>query len=254
MIFYDELEDVPEQFRADYIESEFDGKKGFQHKQVVALAHAYRTEKADKDKLRSALSEKDKTLSEYQAQKELELKQAQEEAYQKALKENNLERILEIEAQKAEDKAKRAREEAKAEALKEFEAAISRERRESIISQLAAKGVNAGAREAMRDSLEKHVTVCQDTNQIIFKDSSGGALSVDADGFAAEMLKMPKFSMLMEVTPPNSGAGAANGAGGAGSPAIKNPFSKESFNLTEQAKLLKTSPSEAARLKQLAGN
>jgi hypothetical protein len=138
--------------------------------------------------------------------------------------------------------------------VKEFAAERANDKRKAIIAQLSAKGVDDGAREAMADLLERHVVVSAETHDIIFKDSTGGALSVDAAGFVPEMVKMPKFSRLMEAQAPNSGAGAANGSGGAGSPAIKNPFSKESLNLTEQARLLRTNPTEAARLKQLAGN
>jgi len=48
----------------------------------------------------------------------------------------------------------------------------------------------------------------------------------------------------------NAGGGAAgSGGGAAGNRSVKNPFRKESFNLTEQMKLQKTDPQLAARLK-----
>ena len=51
----------------------------------------------------------------------------------------------------------------------------------------------------------------------------------------------------------NAGGGAAgSGSGGAGNRSVKNPFRKESFNLTEQMKLQKTDPQLAARLKASA--
>ena len=51
----------------------------------------------------------------------------------------------------------------------------------------------------------------------------------------------------------NAGGGAAgNGSGGAGSRSVKNPFRKETWNLTEQMKLQKTDPQLAARLKAAA--
>lgn len=51
----------------------------------------------------------------------------------------------------------------------------------------------------------------------------------------------------------NAGGGAAgNGSGGAGNRSVKNPFRKESWNLTEQMKLQKTDPQLAARLKAAA--
>src|SRR5690348_11973546 len=51
----------------------------------------------------------------------------------------------------------------------------------------------------------------------------------------------------------NAGGGAAgNGSGGVGNRSVKNPFRKETWNLTEQMKLQKTDPALAARLKASA--
>ena len=50
-----------------------------------------------------------------------------------------------------------------------------------------------------------------------------------------------------------SGAGSQYGSGGAGNNrSVKNPFRKETWNLTEQMKLLKTDPGLAARLRASA--
>ena len=51
----------------------------------------------------------------------------------------------------------------------------------------------------------------------------------------------------------NAGGGAAgSGSGGAGNRSVKNPFRKDSWNLTEQMKLQKSDPQLAARLKASA--
>ena len=51
----------------------------------------------------------------------------------------------------------------------------------------------------------------------------------------------------------NAGSGAAgSGSGGAGNKSVKNPFRKETWNLTEQMKLQKSDPQMAARLKAAA--
>jgi hypothetical protein len=51
----------------------------------------------------------------------------------------------------------------------------------------------------------------------------------------------------------NAGSGAAgSGGGAAGNRSVKNPFRKESFNLTEQMKIQKSDPQLAARLKAAA--
>jgi len=53
---------------------------------------------------------------------------------------------------------------------------------------------------------------------------------------------------------PNAGGGAASNPGGAGmgGRSVKNPFRKETWNLTEQMRLLKSDPGLAARLKAAA--
>ncbi|HOX58324.1 MAG TPA: hypothetical protein P5205_15040 [Candidatus Paceibacterota bacterium] len=51
----------------------------------------------------------------------------------------------------------------------------------------------------------------------------------------------------------NAGGGAAgNGSGGVGNKSVKNPFRKETWNLTEQMRLQKTDPGLAARLRAAA--
>ena len=51
----------------------------------------------------------------------------------------------------------------------------------------------------------------------------------------------------------NAGSGATgSGGGAAGNRSVKNPFRKESFNLTEQMKIQKSDPQLAARLKAAA--
>ena len=51
----------------------------------------------------------------------------------------------------------------------------------------------------------------------------------------------------------NAGSGAVgDGSGGAGNRSVKNPFRKDTWNVTEQMKLQKTDPALAARLKAAA--
>jgi hypothetical protein len=51
----------------------------------------------------------------------------------------------------------------------------------------------------------------------------------------------------------NAGGGAAsNASGGGAGRTVKNPFRKDSWNLTEQMRLLKSDPGLAARLKAAA--
>jgi hypothetical protein len=225
-MFFKTMEEIPESWRDQFIAVE----GGFQDKDSLELKQLAFNVKEENKTLKA-------TREEFERQQREEAEQKLQQQLEAARKANNLDEVLRIEREKAADLAKRAKEEGKLEAVKEFEAARANDKRESIITMLAAKGVDEGAREAMRDSLERHVSVCPDTFQIIFKDGKGGALSVDAEGFAAEMLKMPKFSRLMEIQPPNSGAPGASGNNGGG--ASKKP---EDYSEQDRVNLFRTNP------------
>lgn len=236
-MFVENLEDLPESLRPQFVEVEVDGKKGWQDKDSLELKQHLFNVKDENKNLKA-------TREEFERQQREEAETKLQQQLEAAKKANNLDEVLRIEREKAADAVKRAREEAKLEAMKESAAERANDKRKTIIAQLSAKGVDDGAREAVADLLERHVVVSADTNEIVFKDSSGGALAVDAAGFAAEMLKMPKFSRLMEVQPPNSGAPGANGSGGGGA-SVK---SLSEMTATEEALFAKQHPDQYQQL------
>jgi hypothetical protein len=96
-----------------------------------------------------------------------------------------------------------------------------------------------------------------------FKLVNGVPQAFEADGQTARMGKDGPMTLaewvdaLVSDAPhlfeANAGGGAAgSGSGGAGNRSVKNPFRKESWNLTEQMKLQKSDPQLAARLKASA--
>jgi len=96
-----------------------------------------------------------------------------------------------------------------------------------------------------------------------FKLVNGVPQAFEADGQTARMGKDGPMTLaewvdaLVSDAPhlfeANAGGGAAgSGSGGAGNRSVKNPFRKESWNLTEQMKLQKTDPQLAKRLKAAA--
>jgi len=98
-----------------------------------------------------------------------------------------------------------------------------------------------------------------------FKLVNGVPQAFDGDGQTARMGKDGTSPMTLaewvdalvsdapHLFEANAGSGAAgSGSGGAGNRSVKNPFRKESFNLTEQMKLEKSDPKLAARLKAAA--
>jgi hypothetical protein len=96
-----------------------------------------------------------------------------------------------------------------------------------------------------------------------FKLVNGVPQAFDSDGQTARMGKDGPMTLaewvdaLVSDAPhlfeANAGSGAAGSGGGAvGNRSVKNPFRKESFNLTEQMKIQKSDPQLAARLKAAA--
>ena len=96
-----------------------------------------------------------------------------------------------------------------------------------------------------------------------FKLVNGVPQAFEADGQTARMGKDGPMTLaewvdaLVSDAPhlfeANAGGGAAgSGSGGAGNRSVKNPFRKETWNLTEQMKLQKSDPQLAARLKASA--
>ena len=101
--------------------------------------------------------------------------------------------------------------------------------------------------------------------RMTFKLVNGVPQAFEADGQTARMGKDGVSPMTLaewvdalvsdapHLFEANAGSGAAgSGSGGAGNRSVKNPFRKESFNLTEQMKLQKSDPALAARLKASA--
>jgi hypothetical protein len=92
-------------------------------------------------------------------------------------------------------------------------------------------------------------------------EADGQAVRVGRDGYTpmtvAEWIDA-QASEAPHLFESNAGGGAGSGGGGNGSGGVgnrasmKNPFRKETWNLTEQMKLMKTDPSLAARLKAAA--
>src|ERR1051325_8612918 len=87
-------------------------------------------------------------------------------------------------------------------------------------------------------------------------EADGQTARMGKDGFTPMTLAEGADALVSDAPhlfEANAGGGAAgSGSGGAGNRSVKNPFRKETWNLTEQMKLQKTDPQLAARLKAAA--
>jgi hypothetical protein len=155
---------------------------------------------------------------------------------------------------------------AKTEWDKQFIAVTSE--RDSLNARLTAIQIDQGVitvatKKGLRPTAIPDITA---RARIVFKLVDGAPRAYEADGQTVRVGKDGITPMTLDewvdqqvadaphLFENNSGGGAAsNGSGGAGNNrSVKNPFRKETWNLTEQMKLQKSDPQLAARLKAAA--
>ena len=147
-------------------------------------------------------------------------------------------------------------------------AAVANER-DALLGRLSAIQIDQGVittatKRGLRPSAIPDITA---RARAVFKLVNGAPQAFEPDGKTVRYGKDGISPMTLEewvdaqvtdaphLFESNAGGGAAgNGAGGAAGSqrSVKNPYRKDSWNLTEQMKLQKTDPSLAARLKAAA--
>jgi hypothetical protein len=155
---------------------------------------------------------------------------------------------------------------AKTEWDKQFNAVVAE--RDVLNSRLTAIQIDQGVitvatKKGLRPTAIPDITA---RARVVFKLVDGAPRAYEADGQTVRVGKDGITPMTLDewvdqqvadaphLFESNAGGGAAgNGSGGAGNNrSVKNPFRKETWNLTEQMKLLKTDPQLAVRLKAAA--
>lgn len=141
--------------------------------------------------------------------------------------------------------------------------------RDAYFAQLTAIQIDQGvlAAATKRGLRPTAIPDIMSRARMVFKLVNGAPQAFEADGKSVRLGKDGTSPMSLEewvdaqvseaphLFESNAGGGAAsNGAGGAAGSqrSVKNPFRKDTWNLTEQMKLQKTDPGLAARLKAAA--
>lgn len=119
------------------------------------------------------------------------------------------------------------------------------------VVELEKAAANTQKEYALKDKLKEAGAL--DTEYIIYKQGGLDKFTFDKDGKPIgidDVLKPMKESLphLFKADKP----GGYNPNGG-GNPPASNPFAKESFNLTEQGRLLREDPTQARQLAAAAG-
>lgn len=119
------------------------------------------------------------------------------------------------------------------------------------VTILEATAANTRKEYALKDKLKEAGVV--DADYIIYKQGGIDKFTFDKEGNPVGIDNVVK--PLKESSPHlfKTEPGADYKPAGGGTPPSKNPFAKDSFNLTEQGKLLRENPAQAKALASAAG-
>lgn len=123
---------------------------------------------------------------------------------------------------------------------------------EAEVAGLKTAAANTKKEYALKDKLKEAGAV--DADYIIYKQGGLDKFTFDQDG---KVIGLDDILKPMRETSPHlfksaGGTGGYNPAGG-NNPPGKNPFAKDTYNLTEQGRLFKQNPEQARQLAAAAG-
>lgn len=243
-MFVEDLEQIPEGMRDQFVETEIDGKKGYQDKDSHELRQHLFNVKGENKTLKEAKAEQDAKLKEFQEQEEAKLKKAREEALAEAESAGDVKRIKEEYAQREKDLEARIREESRKEVEREFTEKQAKEKAVAIADKIGLSlGIEAEDGETIAELLKAtgRVKIDPDTGAEQYYDDKGGALSVDRSGFIELLKKERRFIRLIgaDVKTTNAGLVNGNGNGGANNPASQNKAADEAKKKGDVAGFIK---------------
>jgi len=249
---YDSLKEIPAEDVRLYVEREGAWHLDVDLKEEKAKLDEFR---ANNIALSNQLAEQKKRfegIDPEQVRKLAEEKQRLEEAQQ--IKSGEVDKVVEGRLRTA-----------KTEWDKQFSAVTSE--RDSLNARLTAIQIDQGVittatKRGLRPTAIPDITARART---VFRLVDGAPRAYEADGQTVRVGKDGIMPMTLDewveqqvaeaphLFESNAGGGAvSNGSGGVGNKSVKNPFRKDTWNLTEQMKLQKSDPQLAARLKAAA--
>ena len=226
-MFVESLEKVPEEWRADFVEFELDGKKGFQHKDTVALANSLKNAKTERGQYRNKATEYEAQMSEAEKKAQERIEHARQKAMDEALTKGDKEEAQKRFNEQMADLEKRTAERVRKEVEGEFSVKIAKEKSDSLINELAAKYArDENAIKPLKKYISSFVSLDENGKQV-FLDENGGATSLDAAGFEKEFFSNPAVGGLVKGVPTTVGGGLANGNNGKGGASNVNAKAEE---------------------------
>lgn len=216
-MFVESLDKLPEDLRGDFVESEFNGVKGFQHKDTVALANSLKNAKAERDQYRTKATEYESQMSEAEKRAQERIEEAKRKALEDARSKGDVEAIEKRYQEQMADLEKRTEDRTRKEVEKEFKGKEAAQRQKSLARELGLKyGVDNHSADTISELLERRIQVDAETGKEIYLDENGGATSLDRAGFEKEFFSSPRVIRLVKADVATYGGGMANGNNGAG--------------------------------------
>lgn len=203
MIEVKDLNDVPEKYRADYVEVEKDGGKIFQHKDFLTVIGAMKRKGEERDTLANELKG-------YKSKEAERAAEAEKKALEKLKAEGKIDEILA-------DSEKRHGETIKQyeERIAKRDAVVIKKARDAVVNELSALATDAG-HEAFKEMISRKVDYDPEADKYIYTMCSG-ATTVDFAEFKADIMKSKTYAVMLKATVSSGGHGknVLNGGGAA---------------------------------------
>lgn len=212
-MFVENLDDVPESWREQFVETEIDGKKGFQDKDSNELKqHLFNVKSENKDHI-AKNAELSSKFADIEAVKAADIEAAKNEALEKARSSKDVDAIEERYKQQMEDL--RTRNSAEIDEYKTKLDTLNTTTKNKAIDALVAEiGGMAmdGGREAFKRLIRSQIDYNAENGEYTFLDDGGGATSLDLNGFKADIAKNSLYSSLLPAEIITKGGGNVNGS------------------------------------------
>ena len=224
-----------------YNQEQYDSLPDWMQKDLVKDGDVYKhaglvTVKKTADALNADKQALAEQLAQYKASEAAKIAEAEQRAYEKAKKDGNVDELEKRLKQQVDDAQRRADETAAQ--FKDRMAKLAMKEQKALAAQIAAKyAVDEQSQDLLTELLTRQIQVDVETDQVVFLDANGSALSVDRAGFEAELLKTARYQRLLKADVTTTGGGKANGNNGGS--ASKKP---EEYNEQERVNLFKTNP------------
>ena len=246
-MFVTDLEKLPEEMRADFVEYELNGEKGFSDKGSVALYNSLKHSKAEKEEFKTKFNDAQEKLSGFEESKKAEIEAAKKQALEDARTNKDVDALEQRYQEQMADLEKRVREEERTTVSTEFAEKAATQKALALSDNIGLTlGIEKEDGEVIAELIRGRVKVDAITGKEIYHDASGSALSVDKDGFTALLKKEKRFARLIKTDVNVNGGGNVNGSNSSGS-ASSLKFNELSG--AELSALLRDNPQRYKQLK-----